>query len=302
MRRRGIGKRRARPAAVETFVAGTSMSRRRVMVGRELLAIVRARWCSRRAAASCGRDRPPRSATPCRKRGASEHRLAVLVDEAAAVEDQPVVGADHVDVGDVHWWSAARVAISSRRVSSIADPEHGRRELQTSSAPGVGAPLHRAVGAPEVLAHLDREHAEVEAEDEIAERHAAMHLRLSRESARNGAPLVVDAVGRQLLFGHESDRSGRAPPRPRSCSAARRAGSRRRSRTPFRSAAVSAREPLQLRPLTVDEALPLDEVLRRDSRRSPALGKGRPSRAARPSRARRRDNGPHSPKTRRPLN
>ena len=125
-----------------------------------------------------------------------EQNAPVLGDEAAAVEDEPVVRADEVRVGD-----GALVVGGARRDHLAArlgdaEPERGGREVDDDLGPRVAAAAHRPVGRPDVLADLERRRAEVEVEDEVAEGDAVATVIVDEpgDAARERARLVEDVV------------------------------------------------------------------------------------------------------------
>src|SRR5262249_48936884 len=86
-----------------------------------------------------------------------EDAAAGLGDDPAAIEDEPVVGANEVRVNE-----GALVVAGARRdhlATRIDDakPERRSREVHDDFGAGIRAASHRPVGRPEVLAHLERE-------------------------------------------------------------------------------------------------------------------------------------------------
>ena len=174
---------------------------------------------------------------------------AVLVHEAAAVEHQVVVAADQVGVDD------------GRLVVGGAGRDHlppGRQH----AGPRVAAAPHRPVGGPDVLAHLEADDTEVEAEDLVAERRAVGLHRPERGAPGVGAGLVEDVVGGQLLLGDEADQPPAVDHRRhvvQIAADAHREADGERGAEP----GGGGGEALEALPLGVDVALPLDQILRR---------------------------------------
>ena len=142
---------------------------------------------------------------PSAKRGASITRRPFWNDEAAAVEDQAVLAADRVGV-EQHGLVVAGARgqhLAPRGVD--AHPIGRGRDVDDHLGAGVGAPPHRAIGRPGVLAHLRGDDAEVEAEDEIAERETVGVERQARTAAREGAAFVEDVVGGELFLRHQAE-------------------------------------------------------------------------------------------------
>jgi hypothetical protein len=141
-----------------------------------------------------------------------------------------------------------------------ADAEGGGGDVDHHLRPRVAPPPHRAVRRPDVLADLDRQQAEVESEDVVAQRHAAGIEGEPGGTAREGARLVEDVVGGELLLGHEAedlaavDHRGTVEDLPADAHA---------DHEHRRQVHRLLGEPLQLGPLSGEERPPLDQVLGR---------------------------------------
>ena len=133
-----------------------------------------------------------------------EHHTSILRDEPAAIEDEAIVGADEVGVRD-DGLVVAR-ACRDHLPARVHDPDAERRRRQVADelCAGITATAHRSVRGPQVLAHFDREHTEVALEHEVAEGHSAHLVVEASRPAVEGAALVEDVVGRQLLLRHEA--------------------------------------------------------------------------------------------------
>ena len=165
-------------------LASTAHARDAAALGGERLAGRRARWCSRCAGGACDRDRPRSRAKPSRKRGASSTGRPFWATKPPPSKMRPSLRADQVRVGDraLVVGRARRDHLAARRRSTPRRNGEAERFTHELGA-RVAAPAHRAVGRPDVLADLERDRAEVEVEDEVAERHAARP-----SSTRPGAP------------------------------------------------------------------------------------------------------------------
>ena len=94
-----------------------------------------ARSCSRRAGGACGRDRPSRWRSP---RGIGARRAATrpfCATKPPPSKTRPSLAPTRFAYATVHWLSAARVAIISRRVSATPRRKGEAERLQTISAP-----------------------------------------------------------------------------------------------------------------------------------------------------------------------
>ncbi len=185
---------------------------------------------------------------------------AALEDVAAAVEDQPVLLADavRVDQCGLVVGGAGGQHLAPRR--DHADAVRRGGDVDDQLGAGEAAPPHRPVGRPGVLADLDRQRAEVEAEDVVAERDAGGVECESRPAARQGPRLVEDVVRRELLLRHEAEEPAAVQHGRRVEEVAARLGDHaqhedRRQCSGFRG------DPLDLRALRRHERAPLDQVL-----------------------------------------
>jgi hypothetical protein len=191
-----------------------------------------------------------------------QHQLAVLVHVPAAVEDQPVVGADEIDISDRAL--VVRGAGGDQLSPRLDDPDpiDGGRDVRHDLGTGVGAALHRPVRTPDVLANLGGHRPEVEPEEHVAERNPPVLLVLQRDAAGHRPALIVDAVGRQFLLRHQPDDP--APGHDHGTVVAQPLvddGDPHHEHG--RHVRRLAGEPLQLVPLPIDEPLPLDQVFGR---------------------------------------
>ena len=161
----------------------------------------------------------------------------------------------------MHWLSAARVAIISRRVPTTPARKGEAERLQDELGARVAAAAHGAVGRPDVLADLDGDRAEVEGVDAIAAEDALGVEREARRAAGEGAALVEDVVRGELLLRGEAEDPAAVDER----AAVEEVAPDADREADGEDGAVPGRLPreaLELAPLGGDEAAPLDQVLR----------------------------------------
>ena len=197
--------------------------------------------------------------------GRLQEQAAVLGDEAATVEDQAVVGPHQVDVGNGRLIVGGAGGDHLPAGGQDPEAEGGGGEVQDQLRPSVAATAHRPVGGPEIFADLEGEGAKVGLEEEVTEGDAVDRVDEPGAAAGEGAPLVEDVVGGELLLGHEAqDRA-----------AVDQGGAVVEERPPGAGDPEGAHHPelgggpgeaLELPPLGVDEGPPLDEILRRVAR------------------------------------
>ena len=106
--------------------------------------------------------------------GSLQHRLPVLVDKTTAIKDEAIICADEIGIGN-----RALVVCRPGRdqlAPSLDNPnsEWRRGDIRDQFGTGIGSPPHRSVSAPDIFANLSRKQAKIKAEQEVAERYAAM--------------------------------------------------------------------------------------------------------------------------------
>jgi hypothetical protein len=105
-----------------------------------------------------------------------------------------------VDQGDLIVRRAGGEHLLARR--DDADAIGRGREVEDDLGAGIAAPTDGAVGGPGVLTDLHRDASEIELEEIVTQGHAVDIELEARTATGEGALLVEDLVGGQLLFGH----------------------------------------------------------------------------------------------------